>query len=126
MVPAPAGHHVSSRGAAGVALSDRLSADSIDHVWEPFFAGTVAGKTGAEQIITSSVSEAWPVPDAGLGALTYALEIIVGCIGSARRWRTMPWLVVLFGIMIVPLGAISIFFIVIQPIVIGTYSTLAP
>lgn len=72
------------------------------------------------------MSEAWPVPDAGLGALTYALEIIVGCIGSARRWRTMPWLVVLFGIMIVPLGAISIFFIVIQPIVIGTYSTLAP
>jgi len=32
---------------------------------------------------------------------------------------------VLFGIMIIPLGAISIFFIVIQPIVIGTYSTLA-
>ncbi|RKF12713.1 NAD-dependent epimerase/dehydratase family protein [Roseovarius spongiae] len=99
--------------------------ETIDHVWEPFFAGTVPGLNGTEQIITSSVSKAWPVPDAGLGALTYALEIVVGCIGSARRWRTMPWLVVLFGIMIVPLGAISIFFIVIQPIVIGTYSTLA-
>ena len=36
----------------------------------------------------------------------------------------MPWLVVLFGIMIVPLGAISIFFIVIQPVSIGTYCTL--
>ncbi|MDX1381427.1 MAG: DNA polymerase III subunit epsilon, partial [Xanthomonadales bacterium] len=34
------------------------------------------------------------------------------------------WLVVLFGLMIVPLGAISIFFIVIQPIVIGTWCTL--
>lgn len=98
---------------------------SIDHVWEPFFAGTEPGMNGTEQIITSKVSEAWPVPDAGLGALTYALEILVGSIGSARRWRTMPWLVVLFGIMIVPLGAVSIFFIVIQPIVIGTYSTLA-
>ncbi len=98
---------------------------TIDHVWEPFFAGTVDGKNGTEQIITSDVSKSWPVPDAGLGALTYALEILVGIIGSSRRWRTMPWLVVVFGIMIVPLGAVSIFFIAIQPILIGTYSTLA-
>src|SRR6056297_2597657 len=100
----------------------------IDAVWEPFFTvGNTAtdAKNGTEQIITSSVSEAWPVPDAGLGGLTYALEILVGAIGTASRWRTMPWLTVLFGIMIVPLGAVSIFFIVIQPIVIGTYSTLA-
>ncbi len=99
--------------------------ETIDAVWEPFFPGTLEGKNGTEQIITSEVSEAWPVPDAGVGALTYALEILVGAIGSARRWRTMPWLTVMFGVMIVPLGAVSIFFIVIQPIVIGTYSTLA-
>ena len=37
----------------------------------------------------------------------------------------MPWLVVLFGLMIAPLGIISIFFIIIQPIVIGTWSTIA-
>ncbi len=37
----------------------------------------------------------------------------------------MPWLVLLFGLMIAPLGITSIFFIVIQPIVIGTWSTLA-
>jgi hypothetical protein len=70
------------------------------------------------------VSEAWPVSDAGVGAVTYMLEILTGLIGSARRWRTMPWLVVLFGIIIVPLGAVSITFIVIQPIVIGTWCTL--
>ena len=99
--------------------------ESIDRVWEPFFPGTLQGQNGTEQIITSEVSESWPVPDAGVGALTYALEILVGAMGTSRRWRTMPWLVVLFGIMIVPLGAVSIFFIVIQPIVIGTYSTLA-
>lgn len=112
----------------GLLVSRYLTAyqlGSIAHVWEPFFPGTLADKNGTEQIITSKVSEAWPVPDAGIGALTYALEILVGVMGSARRWRTMPWLVVLFGIMIVPLGAVSIFFIVIQPIVIGTYSTLA-
>lgn len=97
----------------------------IDSVWEPFFQGQAGNdKSGTEEIITSSVSEAWPVPDAGLGAVTYALEILTGMIGASARWRTMPWLVMLFGLMIVPLGIISITFIVIQPIVIGTWCTL--
>ncbi|HEY0964034.1 MAG TPA: vitamin K epoxide reductase family protein [Pseudomonadales bacterium] len=98
----------------------------IDSVWEPFFAGDIPGdgKNGTEEIITSSVSEAWPVPDAGLGALTYMLEILTGLIGSASRWRTMPWLVLLFGIMIIPLGFISMTFIIIQPIMLGTWCTL--
>lgn len=90
----------------------------IDNVWDPFFGD------GTKRIITSDMSRAWPVPDAGLGALTYMLEILTGMIGDRRRWRTMPWLVILFGIMIVPLGAVSIFFIVIQPVVIGTWCAL--
>ncbi|MBX3501672.1 MAG: NAD-dependent epimerase/dehydratase family protein [Alphaproteobacteria bacterium] len=96
----------------------------IDSVWEPFFAGGPDPKNGTEEIITSEVSRAWPVPDAAVGALTYALEIVTGIVGSTRRWRTMPWLVLLFGLMIVPLGVVSITFIVIQPIVIGTWCTL--
>jgi len=97
----------------------------IDAIWDPFFAGSVADpQNGTEEIITSAFSEAWPVPDAGLGAMTYALEIVTGLMGSTRRWRTMPWLVMLFGIMIIPLGAVSIFFIIIQPILLGTWCTL--
>lgn len=97
----------------------------IDEVWEPFFAGLPNNaQNGTEEIITSSVSEAWPVPDAGIGALTYMLEILTGVIGSTRRWRTMPWLVLLFGLMIVPLGIVSITFIIIQPILLGTWCTL--
>lgn len=105
----------------GLLISRYLTAyqlGHIDSVWDPFFGA------GTERVITSDVSRAWPVPDAGVGALTYMLEILTGLIGSRRRWRTMPWLVILFGIMIVPLGAVSIFFIVIQPIVIGTWCTL--
>jgi nucleoside-diphosphate-sugar epimerase/disulfide bond formation protein DsbB len=98
----------------------------IDHVYEPFFMGSADDpRNGTEEIITSSVSEAWPVSDAAVGAYTYALEILTGLVGSRARWRTMPWLVVLFGLMIAPLGIVSIFFIVIQPILIGTWSTLA-
>jgi hypothetical protein len=70
------------------------------------------------------VSRAWPVPDAGLGALTYMLEALMGFMGDKRRWRTMPWMVLAFIVLVVPLGTISIFFIVIQPIVIGTWCTL--
>src|SRR5690606_18673844 len=82
-------------------------------------------RNGTEEIITSAVSEAWPVPDAALGGYTYMLEILTGIIGSRARWRTMPWLVFLFGLMIVPLGVVSNTFVIIQPIVIGTWSTLA-
>jgi uncharacterized membrane protein len=86
----------------------------------------IAGEeaVGAERIITSEVSGAWPVSDAGLGALVYLLEIVTGALGGRNRWRTMPWAVVLFGMLIVPLGAVSIFFIVIQSIVIGTWCSL--
>src|SRR4051812_47144374 len=36
----------------------------------------------------------------------------------------MPWMVGMFGVLVIPLGCVSIFFIIIQPIVIGTWCTL--
>src|SRR5215472_12574573 len=92
-------------------------------VWDPFFSGG-DGKNGTEFIITSSVSRAWPIPDAGLGAAAYLIETLMGAMGTASRWRTMPWMVTLFFILVVPLGGVSIFFIIIQPVIIGTYCTL--
>ncbi|WOH53259.1 NAD-dependent epimerase/dehydratase family protein [Bradyrhizobium sp. sBnM-33] len=113
----------------GLYVSRYLAAYQLGHipeVWEPFFAGSAADpRNGTEEIITSSVSKAWPVSDAAVGGYTYLLEILTGIVGSRARWRTMPWLVLLFGLMIAPLGITSIIFIVIQPIVIGTWSTLA-
>ncbi len=105
----------------GLYVSRYLAAYQLGHIgnaWDPYFGN------GTEIIITSEISKAWPVPDAGLGAVTYVLEILTGIIGGRNRWRTMPWLVILFGVMIVPLGAVSIFFIIIQPILIGTWCTL--
>jgi hypothetical protein len=113
----------------GLYVSRYLAGYQLNHlpsVWEPFFAGSPADpRNGTEEIITSYVSEAWPVSDAAVGGYTYMLEILTGLVGSSARWRTMPWLVVLFGLMIAPLGVVSIFFIVIQPILLGTWSTLA-
>ncbi|RTM09224.1 MAG: NAD-dependent epimerase/dehydratase family protein [Hyphomicrobiales bacterium] len=95
----------------------------VGAVWEPFFSGG-DGRNGTEFIITSDVSRAWPIPDAGLGAAAYMIEALMGAMGTSTRWRTMPWMVTFFFILVVPLGGVSIFFIIIQPIVIGTYCTL--
>jgi nucleoside-diphosphate-sugar epimerase len=113
-------------GAIGFVLARILTAyqlGHIDHVWEPFFTGDAA-RNGTEFIISSNVSKAWPVADGGVGAMSYMAEILMGAMGGRSRWRTMPWMVLLFGIVVVPLGVVSIYFIIIQPIVIGTWCTL--
>jgi len=93
-----------------------------DGVFEPFFSGE-GELDGTETILRSEVSKAWPIPDAGMGVVAYVFEILLGLQGGRRRWRTSPWSVAMFGAVVVPLGVISIYFIIIQPIVIGTYCT---
>ncbi|MEQ9637822.1 MAG: NAD-dependent epimerase/dehydratase family protein [Devosia marina] len=113
-------------GVIGFMLSRILSAYQLGHIdtiWEPFFSSPTA-LNGTEYIITSDISKAWPIADGGLGAMTYLFEILMGVMGSRLRWRTMPWMVALFGIVVGPLGVVSIYFIIIQPIMIGTYCTI--
>ncbi|WP_022674307.1 NAD-dependent epimerase/dehydratase family protein [Novosphingopyxis baekryungensis] len=116
-------------GIIGLLISRMLTSYQLGHIdvaWEPFFSGSLADpKNGTEEIITSDVSKAWPIPDAGLGAVSYVLEILMAVMGTRARWRTMPWMVTFFGILVIPLGVISIYFVIIQPIVIGTWSTPA-
>ena len=120
---------IAAMGLIGLIISRYLTAyqlGHIDSVWEPFFAGSpVDPRNGTEEIITSDVSKAWPIPDAGLGAVSYVLELLMAVMGTRDRWRTMPWMVTFFGILVIPLGVVSIYFIIIQPIMIGTWSTLA-
>lgn len=120
---------IAAMGIIGLLISRYLTAYQLGHidgVWEPFFAGSAADpRNGTEEIITSEVSRMWPIPDAGLGAISYMLEILMAVMGTRDRWRTMPWMVTFFGILVIPLGVVSIYFIIIQPLVIGTWSTLA-
>ena len=113
----------------GLFVARYLAAYQLGHipdVWDPFFDGSLSDpQNGTEEVITSAVSKAFPVSDAALGGYTYLLEILTGLVGAKARWRTMPWLVVLFGLMIAPLGVTSIVFVIIQPIVIGTWSIVA-
>lgn len=90
----------------------------IGEVWEPFFG------EGSRVILTSGVSNVLPIPDAALGAFGYLLDAVTGIIGGRARWRTMPWIVLLFGIAVGPLGAVSVLLVMIQPIVYGEWCTL--
>jgi hypothetical protein len=90
----------------------------IHSAWDPFFAAST------ERVLTSRVSRAWPVSDAGLGAVTYLIEVLMGLMGDQRRWRTMPWMVAGFGVVVIPLGIVSITLVILQPIAVGAWCSL--
>jgi uncharacterized membrane protein len=92
--------------------------DVFASVWEPFFG------EGSRVILTSSISRLLPVPDAALGAFGYLLDAVAGIIGGRQRWRTMPWIVVIFGLAVGPLGAVSILLVIFQPVLFDAWCTL--
>lgn len=90
----------------------------IDVMWDPFF-----GADGTVKVIESELSKSFPISDAGMGAMAYCLEFLLGAKGGVRRWYTMPWLVLCFGILVVPLGIVSIILVCSQPIIVGNWCT---
>lgn len=90
----------------------------IDTVWEPFFGD------GSRKILTSKTSQILPIPDAALGAIGYLVDALAGVIGGIRRWRTMPWIVIAFGLAVGPLGFISVLLVVLQPVMYDSWCTL--
>lgn len=105
----------------GFFLSRYLAAYQLGHIpypWDPFFGD------GTRRVLDSEVSRAWPVSDAGLGAVSYMLEALSGLMGGKNRWRTMPWMVLMFGVLVVPLGVVSIVLVILQPVAVGAWCTL--
>ena len=84
----------------------------------PFFGD------GSETILNSSVSHVLPIPDAVLGLIGYLADALTGAIGGKGRWRTMPWIVIIFGLAIGPLGAVSVLLVILQPVVYDSFCTL--
>ncbi len=94
----------------------------LDEVWDPVF------KEGTKNVLLSKVSHkitSWILlPDAALGALAYLGDIIYALAGSDRRWQYRPWLVILFGIDVIPLGIVSFILVVLQGTVVGSWCFL--
>jgi uncharacterized membrane protein len=87
-------------------------------VWEPFFGD------GSVIILNSRISHILPIPDAALGAFGYFLDAATGLVGGRVRWRTMPWIVVLFGLAVGPLGVVSVTLVIFQPVFFDAWCTL--
>lgn len=105
----------------GFVLSRYLAAYQLRHIptaWDPFFNG------GTVQVLDSEVSKAWPISDAGLGSLSYMLEALSGFMGDQVRWRTMPWMVLMFFFLVVPLGVTSIVLVIMQPVMVGAWCAI--
>jgi uncharacterized membrane protein len=81
-------------------------------------------RAGRRTILNSKISNLLPVPDAALGALGYLVDAVTGIIGGRSRWRTMPWIVIIFGLAVGPLGAISIMLVIFQPVLFDAWCTL--
>lgn len=96
--------------------------DVVDRVFEPFFGD------GTESIVKDSsfskLFEGLPIGDAALGAISYLLDAVTGVIGGTKRWRTMPWIVIVFGVFVGPLGVVSVMLIVFQPVLYDNFCTL--
>jgi len=108
-------------GLIGWFISRYLAAYQLGYIstaWDPLFG------EGTRTILDSKVSRSWPISDAGLGAVAYTFEVLMGFMGGINRWRTMPWMVSFFGILVVPLGLTSIILVILQPVAVGTWCSL--
>lgn len=89
----------------------------LDSIHDPVFG------RGTARVLDSDVSHrmrGWVrLPDAALGVLAYLGDAIWGLAGSTRRWQFRPWLVIIFGIDVIPLGLVSAVLVLLQATVVG-------
>jgi hypothetical protein len=94
----------------------------IGSVWDPVFGDQ------SQRVLDSDVSESmrrWMlIPDAALGAIAYLGDAIFGLAGSTRRWQCRPWIVILFGIDVIPVGIVSVVLVILQGAVVGYWCFL--
>ena len=91
----------------------------VRDIWEPFFGA------GSRHILReSSVAHLLPVPDALLGAAAYLLDVAAEACGGRARWRTLPWVVLLLGLVAGGLALGGVLLAVLQQVLFHAYCTL--
>ncbi len=91
----------------------------VTSIWDPFF-----GSASSERVVSTPVLHFLPIPDAVLGVLGYAAEMLAEAIGGEQRWRTMPWIVLVFGAIITGMALVSIGLILLQALVVHAWCSL--
>lgn len=99
---------------AGLCVSVYLTlfqVEVLQSVWDPFFR-------------SPKVLEYLGIPDAALGALAYGTEVVLTFIGGRSRWRTAPWTVLAFGVVILGGALVSLLLIGMQAFLVDAWCTL--
>lgn len=113
--------HVLAVAGAGFLIATYLALyqwGAFSHVWEPFFG------SGSRTVLHSAIARALPVPDSAFGALAYLTDGVTAMVGGPVRWRTMPWIVLVFGGAVCAFGTISTFLVIAQPVLFDAWCTL--
>jgi len=94
----------------------------IGSVWDPVFGDQ------SMQVLDSDLSHTmrgwFGIPDAAFGAIAYLGDAVFGLAGSTRRWQYRPWMVLIFGIDVIPLGIVSAVLVLMQGAVVGAWCFL--
>lgn len=105
-------------GAAIAAYLAAFQVGLVSSVWDPIFDG------GSRRVLTSSIAELLPVPDAALGLAAYLAEAVLLLLGGTDRWRRRPWLVFLNAAVAAGLGLAALALIGLQAWVVGAWCSL--
>ena len=92
---------------------------AIPGPWDPVFGSTSSGR-----VLHSFISRTLPVPDATLGVLGYLTEVVLCAIGGHERWREHPWLVLLYGLLVLGMGLVGIGLLLSQALLVRSWCTL--
>jgi hypothetical protein len=104
--------------ALGFALAVYMAAFQlgfIDAIWDP-----ISGD-GSRRVLTSERADWLPGSDAALCAALFLLALLMTCAGDPRRWRTLPWLVFSFGLLVVPMAVVAVVRAIHHPLVVGAW-----
>jgi uncharacterized membrane protein len=94
----------------------------VDGVWDPVFGEQTLRVLDSD--VSHSMQRWFGIPDAALGAIAYLGDVIFGLAGCTRRWQYRPWLVILFGLDVIPLGGVSAILVIMQATVVGHWCFL--
>jgi uncharacterized membrane protein len=94
----------------------------IPDVWDPVFGNQ--SKIVLDSHVSEQMRRWFLIPDAALGAIAYLGDAIFGLAGSTRRWQYRPWMVMLFGLDVIPLGIVSAVLVFMQGTVVGAWCFL--
>ncbi|MCC9658376.1 vitamin K epoxide reductase family protein [Rhodopirellula halodulae] len=94
----------------------------IESTWDPVFGD------GSNRVLKSDTADFMyrllGIHDAALGVLAYLGDAVLGFAGSTRRWQYRPWMVILFGIDVIPLGIVSSVLVLCQAFIVGEWCFL--